>query len=124
MELVRFVIPLALVALLTAAGCAAGRVIEPSNEGKFLRSVPRDGETTLTQVLAEYGEPHAVFEEGRIVAYRLTYTGPQEYVTLTSLAKVKGNRAMPLYAWRNSHFSLVLVFEGEVVRRHSLVEVR
>jgi hypothetical protein len=81
----------------------------------------RDGTTTREEILLRFGDPSGVFEDGRILTFRLE-------ASETSVIPVRReyDRDLPgVTQWRLANLSLVAVFdEKNVLRRHSLVAVK
>jgi len=90
------------------AGCASA----PIGQGGLLDFI-QDGQTTKEDVLLKLGEPNALYEESRILTYRLS----QDEKGWILLGPTKG--------WGEAFVNLVLVFDAQgVLRRHSQVKVR
>lgn len=78
--------------------------------GSTSLSFLKDGHTTRKEIMSHFGGPSRSFEKGRIATYWLD----------KDFSVTGANR-------KNSHYSLVLVFEsseGRVLRRHSLVRIK
>lgn len=111
-----------LLIVIAGAGCAA-EPIKPVELREKVEVELVDGRTTREQVLLKFGEPSAQFEGGRIFTYRVDVHDDGTW-------HVVGRRLVAPKAqhwdstWEQTRFSVVLVFEGSVLRRHSLVEVK
>lgn len=81
-----------------------------------------DGRTSKRQVLAALGQPSGRFERGDLLTYRVAYEaanhGCHGYHVVGRVVSAPG---WP--TWRQAKYSLVLEFEGGVLRKHNLVEV-
>ena len=115
-------LPPAMLALI--AGCSSHATVRPDNEISFLPFVPVDKKTTRADITGKWGAPHAEFDGGRIWTYRFTFKSPRDLLSLTPRTEVANDRVSATTAWKHSCYSLVLVFDGEVLKRHSLVMIR
>ena len=106
-----------------AVGCSSLAVVSPESEHSLLKFVPKDGTTTRSEIYRAYGPPHVEYEGG-ILTYRFTFNGPQKELTVTPSSLVMRDRTSAETAWRHSNYSLVLVFDGDRLRKHSLVLIR
>lgn len=98
--------------LVFLAAFLAGCVSVPVGQGDLLDFI-HDGQTTKEDVLLKLGEPNALYEESRILTYRLS----QDEKGWILLGPTKG--------WGEAFVNLVLVFDAQgVLRRHSQVKVR
>ena len=103
-----FVVLLPLFMAAFLAGCASA----PVGQGNLLEFI-QDGQTTKEDVLLKLGEPNAMFENARILTYRLS----KDEKGWVLLGPTKG--------WGEAFVNLVLVFDSQgVLRRHSQVKVR
>ncbi|MCX6876985.1 MAG: hypothetical protein NTW21_24695 [Verrucomicrobia bacterium] len=109
--------------LLTAAlttvlvfGCASSA---PPQGRADLLDFLADGQTRQRQVLARLGDPSGRFEGGNILTYRLGYDPASKGYQVVE--REDGTSGWP--TWLRAKFSLVMVFDDEVLRKHSLVEV-
>lgn len=99
---------LALFAAVFLAACVSA----PIGQGGLLDFI-QDGQTTKEDVLLRLGEPNALYEDARILTYRLS----QDEKGWILLGPTKG--------WSEAFVNLVLVFDSQgVLRRHSQVKVR
>lgn len=98
--------------LLLALGALPGCATAPQGNARLLDFL-QDGKTTREAVYLQLGEPSGVYEDGRILTYRL--------------AEDSGGYLLLLYPrtdWTGM-YSLVLSFDaGGTLTRHSLVRVR
>ena len=107
------------VMLLGGIGCAS-HVTQEQWQRNVLGFV-QDGVTTREQVLMQLGAPTGRFEADRIFTYRIAREGDDGLRILQRQSDGSG------YAggnWQAADFSLVLVFQDEILTRHSLVPVR
>ena len=108
-----------LFALVLAAGCATTR--PPVMGRPDLLNFLADSKTTKEEVITTLGQPSGKFEREKILTYRLGFkTGNKGFYV------VEQHPGMPIEEnWADAKYSLVLVFdENDVLRKHSLVEVR
>ena len=103
-----------------AVGCAQQPVQTPDQWKQKALPFVQDGVTTREQVLLKLGSPTAVFEGDRILTYRVARAGPDgvSVIQREHLSDPAGQN------WTNAEFSLVLVFRGPLLEKHSLVPVR
>jgi hypothetical protein len=92
-------------------------VVAPEIEASLLPVAVTDGITSREDSMLLLGAPIAQFEGGRLVVHRLI-AGESE-----KLQPLYG-RTDQWYTGDRRLYDLVLVFENNVVRRHSLVKVR
>lgn len=91
-------------------GAAIGACASPPVGQKDLLAFLESGAPSRAEVIQRLGTPHALYEGGRIVAYRI--------------AEDEGGYYLPGLG-RPAKYSVVLVFEpGDQLRRYSLVKVR
>ena len=95
------------------AGCATPAIPGASRDLlKFLQT----GQTTRQEVLLKLGQPSAVFEQEKILTYRLGEDPKQGYFIVAPKAAL---------SWQAVHYSLVMVFDGSgILQRQSLVPVQ
>jgi hypothetical protein len=90
------------------AGCASVPVAH-----KDLLDFLDQPSVTAEQVREHLGEPHATFEQERVLAYRLSHNGSGYYVTPAKTG------------WEGVQYDLiVLVDEHNLVQKHNLVAIR
>ena len=95
-------------AVALVAGCASTPVGQRSLLD-FLDQTPVTGE----QVRQHLGEPHATFEQERVLAYRLSRNTSGYY------------RAALKTGWEGVQYDLIILLDDhDVVQRHNLVAVR
>lgn len=97
-------------------GCAAG----PTGGVEDLVGFLRDGRTTRSEVAASLGKPSGSFESGRLLTYRVGYDGAGRCFRV--VPRPRDNSGWP--DWQQTDYSLVLVFEGNRLRRHALVRIK
>jgi len=106
--------------LISVEGCRMGGdtgVVDSLMEGTLLAFDLSDGTTTREEILLHLGAPTAEFEKGRLTIHRF-YVG--------------GSKKLHPISWGTDEhlvtdrrlFDLVLVFENDVVCRHTLVRLR
>ncbi len=98
------------------AGCAAPA---PPQGRADLLDFLADGRTGKRQVLERLGEPSGNFEGGKVLTYRLAYESANKGYRVVGREVTESGWPK----WLKAKYSLVLVFEGGVLRKHSLVEV-
>jgi hypothetical protein len=106
-------------ALVLVAGCAT--TPPPITGRPELLNFLSDAKTTKEEVITTLGQPSGKFEREKILTYRLGFkTGNKGFYV------VEQQPGMPIEDnWADAKYSLVLVFdEKNVLRKHSLVEVR
>jgi hypothetical protein len=104
-----------------ALGCAYGVPLSIAEvETKHLAFL-RDGETTREEILLKFGDPTGIFEDGRILTFRL-----EASETAVIPVRREYDRDLPgVTHWRLANLSLVAVFDDKnVLRRHALVPVK
>lgn len=89
---------------------------------KLLSEQIIDGTTTREQVLLRFGDPSAQFEGGRILTYRINIS-PEGQPQVVARTLIEGANDRLVSSWERPLFSLVLVFEGNRVVRHSVVKM-
>lgn len=107
--------PLAM--FLTLVGCATSTApgIAPN---PTLLSFLQDGATSRTDVLNRLGEPSTVFEQDRILTYRIAGDPDRGFW-------IRERTGQPNTGWIGVNRSLVLVFDEQgLLQRHSLVVVQ
>ena len=107
--------------LVAVAGCRMGGdtgVVDSLVEFGLLPFQVCDGSTTREEVLLRLGAPTAEFESSRLSVHRLLMDG-----TRKKLAPISCGTAERVSTDRRL-YDLVLVFENDVVARHTLVRVR
>jgi hypothetical protein len=116
-----FLSTLLIALLLAVGGCRMGGntgVVDSSLEAGLLTFDLCDGTTTREEVLLLLGVPTAQFERGRLIIHRMLFDGTTKNLFPVASAtneRVSANRRL---------YDLVLVFENDVVCRHTLVRVR
>lgn len=107
--------------LFSVAGCASDLPMSVEEvETKHLAFL-RDGDSTREDILLRLGDPTGVFEDGRILTFRIeaTETG------VTSVRREYDRDYRGVTKWHVANLSVVTVFDGKnVLRRHALVPVR
>jgi hypothetical protein len=98
------------------AGCVAG----PSAGVDELVGFLRDGRTTRGEVRKRLGEPSGEFESGRLLTYRVGYDDSER--CFRAVPREGDSSGWP--DWKKADYSLVLLFEGGVLRRHELIKVK
>ena len=81
----------------------------------------RDGETTREEVLLRLGDPTGIFEDGRILTFRIeaSETG------VVAVRREYDRDILGVSQWRLANLSVVAVFDEKgVLRRHALVPVK
>jgi len=74
-----------------------------------------DTHVTRTEVTAKLGDPHAIFENGRIVAYRLGHNN-EGYFTVPAAQK------QTQLDWQGVDYDLMLAFDDAgILREHSII---
>ncbi len=82
-------------------------------EHKVLLEFLDQPSVTAEQVRERLGEPHATFEQERVLAYRLNHKASGYYVT------------SPRTGWEGVRYDLIIVLdEHNVVQKHNLVAIR
>jgi len=103
------------VAGLFALSCVGGCATTPTGRALPLDLLNRDG-VTKDAVIAAFGDPDALYEQGRVLAYRLQGDKGR-------YGRVP--RATNRIGWEGVDYDLVLAFSGsDVLERHSLVPIR
>jgi hypothetical protein len=98
--------------LLLFTGC----VTPIAGAKKDLLEFLRPGHTTREEVLTTLGQPSGVFEQEKILTYRLGHDENQGYYIISP---------RQLMRWESIRYSLVLVFDSNgVLRKHTLVDVK
>ena len=98
-------------------GCAETQ--DPAKGRTDLLDFLADGRTPRRQVLERLGQPSGRFDGGNILTYRLACgKNTKSYQVVAREATASG---WP--TWLQAKYSLVLVFDGGVLRKHTLVEV-
>ncbi len=93
---------------LTLVGCAT----TPIGRNDLLDFL-KDGNTTKEEVFLALGDPNAMYEDSRILTYRLS-RDEAGWILLKSTGD-----------WRGVYVVLVLVFDDRgIIKRHSVVKVR
>jgi hypothetical protein len=92
------------VCLLTA--CATSERLNSSQSSRYEGFI-RDGQTTKSQVEAQLGHPRAVFEEGRVLTYRVY---------------LQDDGRMNLQGKGDCHACVLAFGEDGVLERHSLIK--
>jgi hypothetical protein len=105
-----------LVLVAVGAGCIA----EPSPDVTGLVGFLLDGRTTPGEVKQRLGEPSGIFESGHLLTYRVGYDGMKQHYAVIPR---EGN-ASGWPDWIKANYSLVLRFEGGVLRQHELIKVK
>jgi hypothetical protein len=106
--------------LVAVAGCRMGGdtgVVDSVMEAKLLAFELCDGTTTREEILLRLGAPTAEFEKGRLTVHRFYVAETKKLHPIswgTNEALVRDRRL----------FDLVLVFDNDVVCRHTLVRLR
>lgn len=98
-------------------GCAETQ--EPTKGRADLLDFLADGRTPERQVLERLGQPSGHFDGGNILTYRLAYEKKNKCYQVV----VREVTASGWPTWLKANYSLVLVFDGGVLRKHTLVEV-
>ena len=80
-----------------------------------------DGRTTRTDVLDKFGEPAAAFEQGRLLVYLVARNNREGFLPFPREI-VRDDEWEP--EWADEEYSVVLVFDGDVLQRHSMVRFR
>ena len=107
-------------AAVSAAACLAGCGAQAPPAGRpDLLDFLADGRTGKGQVLERLGPPSGRFEDGDILTYRLAYEPANKGYHVVG----REVTASGWPKWLQAKYSLVLVFEGGVLRKHTLVEV-
>lgn len=104
--------------LLAATG--AGCVAEPSSGVEDVVAFLRNGRTTAGEVKQRLGEPSGTFESGRLLTYRVGYDGTNRRYSVVP----REGKASGWPDWTKADYSLVLVFQGGVLRQHELIKVK
>jgi hypothetical protein len=118
----RLCIPAALTAAaaatLFATGCATQ--LTPQQWQENALGFIQDGRTTREQVMLKLGGPTGRFEADRILTYRIARAGDGDVkvVEREKYSDLIGDN------WQAADYSLVLVFAGNIVEKHSVVPVR
>jgi hypothetical protein len=112
---------LAVALCLLAAGCQQD-LPNPSQLDQKLSADLTDGKTTREQILLRFGEPSGQFEGQRILTYRLNCDDSGKWEVVARRFTQDNQEHEP--SWEKSLFSLVLVFNGPVLSKHSVVAVR
>ena len=95
------------IAALSACAAVPPQLVEPDRQLV-------DGQTRCSDIIAEWGHPHASFLDGRLSAYRLVRDA-------AGYALWTGDHA----DWDNVQYSLTLVCDDKgILRAHSLVDVK
>lgn len=109
--------PVPLAALLVLGGCATPTPpgISPA---PALLDFLREGATRRADVVSRLGEPSTVFEQDRILTYRIAGDAKQGFW-------IRERVAQPNLGWIGVNHSLVLVFdENGLLQRKSVVAVQ
>ena len=110
--------PIAIVTVMVlVAGCASQQQTPQQWEQSALAFLS-DGATTREQILLKLGEPTGRFENDRILTYRIARRDPDEIRVIPRSTDV----GAPSYP--GIDYTLVLVFNGSTLAKHSLVPVR
>ena len=112
-----------IIALVGALGYAAGCESQPPTAAQLEQgplAFLHDGQTTKEDVLLKLGVPTAQFEGERILTYRLVADAQGMHVVGREHVKAGQDSSSHEIA----EYSLVLVFEGNALGRHSLVPDR
>jgi hypothetical protein len=106
-----------------AGGCAARSTpAQVADVERLQLAFVRDGVTTREEVLLRLGVPSAQFEGERILTYRLGLDAKGALGPMSPQVAAEDRR---FAVWTRSAYNLVLVFDpGNVLRRHSFIEVR
>ena len=106
------------------AGCAAHELqsVQPDLQRGGRVASLRDGTTHRSEVVAEWGDPSAWFEQNRIMSYRLD----RAYAVVRAREGTGDAPPEPCPAcWFDVRYHLVLVFDSDgVLERHRLLRVR
>ena len=96
-------------------GCGTTKPVNPETPTRTIRlNALRRGETTKTEVMADFGSPSGLFNEQSILTYRLGLKKGIEYPVLEKSG-----------SWKGVHYSLVLVFDQcNILEDYSLVPIR
>jgi hypothetical protein len=108
--------------LAALGGCVPIGRVDPAKESRFLEPIPEDGKTTRAILLERYGPPQAEFDNGRILTWRFRTEGPTPVISLEPLNEARKHQS--LGTWSDHPYSLVVILDGDLVTRHSLVRVR
>ena len=103
-----------------SAGCAAEPRQTDAQWKEHALAFIQDGVTTREQVLLQLGGPTAQFEADRILTYRIMRNST-EGITVVQRAQMEESAGMD---WSGAQYCLVLVFQGPILQKHSLVSVR
>jgi len=106
--------------LVCASGCRMGGdtgVVDAVQEAALLAFNVENGMTTREQILLRWGAPAAEFESSRLVVHRLFVGSTGELLPISCATDDRASVGRRLY-------DLVVVFEKDVVSRHTLVRVR
>jgi hypothetical protein len=109
---------------LLGAAMLGGCISTPLNTAAFEQNaLPflKDGKCTREEVMLRLGEPSGQFESQRILTYRM-YSDP---VGKTGVVRKESLITDPQRPnWQQTMFSVVLVFDGATLTRHSVVAVK
>lgn len=106
----------AVVAVAGLAGCATH---DPPQGRPDLLDFLADGRTSQHQVIQRLGQPSGRFDGGTTLTYRLAFEPANKGYHVVD--REVTSSGWP--TWLHAKYSLVLVFDGGVLRKHSLVEV-
>jgi hypothetical protein len=101
-------------ALVALCACASQPQTHPWADANLLAFLA-DTHVTRTEVTARLGDPHAIFENGRIVAYRLGHNNEGYFV-------VPAAQKQTQLDWQGVDYDLMLAFDDAgILREHSII---
>jgi hypothetical protein len=111
-------LPALVAAGLVVGGCATSRPPPSLVPDRALLNFLLDGTTARTEVLSRLGEPSTVFEQDRILTYRIAGDPDRGFW-------IRERTGQPNTGWIGVNRNLVLVFDEQgLLQRHSLVVVQ
>jgi len=103
------------------AACAGRNGAREDGTVRGLADLFLDGRTTRTDVRDKLGQPTAAFEQGRLLVYLVARNKKEGFLPFP---REVVRDAEWESEWIDEEYSVVLVFDGDVLQRHSLVRFR
>jgi len=107
--------------MLAALGCVHHAPLSIAEVNATHLAFVKDGATTREDLLLRFGDPTGVFEDGRILTFRLEASE----AGVVAVRREYDRDVPGVTQWRLANLSFVAVFDQDnVLRRHSLIPVK